>query len=291
MAILNTNTSDALRKALLEEYLTLNTYKAIRSELSKNNLDTQVFDSIIQLEQQHVTTLRSTMNKYKVSTISIGNTKVDQTNLPQTLKDAYELGKTLETTDANLYDDLLVKSTNSSIDQVFTKLQSESLENHYVVFDNALSQFNTSTNSTEEALKEALAEEYLALDTYTAVRESLANNQLATKIFDNILKAEQQHVDMLKQSMQIYNIDTNDIQRTEINLDTIPTTLKDAYELGKALELADGHLYDELLIQSTADDVDQVFTKLQSASLDKHYVAFDNALSQLIGIDANISLI
>lgn len=145
----------------------------------------------------------------------------------------------------------------------------------------------TLNKTTINSLKEALHEEYLALDTYKAIQSNLSAQHLDTTIFDKIIKSEQQHINTLLKTANTYHVNIADAQRDIIDLNTIPNNQKDAYALGMSLELADGDLYNQLIIDSTNSNVDKVYGNLQKASYENHYVAFSNAFESvnLVGVN------
>ncbi|MEZ5217310.1 MAG: DUF2202 domain-containing protein [Ilumatobacteraceae bacterium] len=124
-------------------------------------------------------------------------------------------------------------------------------------------------------LDQAMAEERLAVATYQAVLDEFGN----VASFSNIVRSETRHVSSLQTVADRYGIDVSDALPGDV---TVPATLADAYDLGIAVEIEDGDLYDTLIARMDAadiaddfPDVIRVFENLQAASLDKHLPAFE----------------
>jgi hypothetical protein len=121
------------------------------------------------------------------------------------------------------------------------------------------------------ALQAAIAEEYLAYNTYTAV---LAQEpDLGATPFANIVVSEQQHVSALSGLLKKYNraVPPNP------GLNSAPTWVshKAACQTGVDVEIDDIKLYDGLFKVTTKSDLLRVFSTLRSASLNSHLPAFD----------------
>jgi len=124
----------------------------------------------------------------------------------------------------------------------------------------------------EDALHEAINEEYLARDTYEFVLDKLGADVTP---FVRIALSEQQHVDALAGLFEKYGLETpSDPGLTE---DPIFTDRKEACQIGVDAEQHDIALYDDLLASEAVKHADmiQVFTNLRAASLNDHLPAFE----------------
>ena len=129
-----------------------------------------------------------------------------------------------------------------------------------------------SLDATEvTALKEAINEEYGALNTYQAAIAQFGN----IYPFSQIARAEQQHVNVLVRLFTRYGLEVP----ANPGLASTPTwgVVADACQTGVAAEIADAALYDEL--KPKVDNADtrsvRVFANLQAASLNNHLPAFE----------------
>jgi hypothetical protein len=122
--------------------------------------------------------------------------------------------------------------------------------------------------SEQDALSQAILEEYGALNLYQSVIAQFGN----VYPFSFIVNAEQQHINALVRQATKYGVAIP----ANPGLTTVPTfaTLSDACRAGAAAEIADAALYDELKSVVTHTDILQVFNNLQSASLNSLLPAF-----------------
>jgi hypothetical protein len=120
----------------------------------------------------------------------------------------------------------------------------------------------------EAALQEAILEEYGALNLYQSVISQLGN----VVPFSQIIQAEQQHVLALVRQADKYGVAVSEnpglISPVTFN------TLAQACQAGVSAEIADAKLYDSLKAVTTHADLLNVYSNLQSASLNSHLPAF-----------------
>jgi hypothetical protein len=127
------------------------------------------------------------------------------------------------------------------------------------------------SSAEEDALLDAINEEYLARDTYQAVLDQLGADVTP---FSRIALSEQQHVDALIDLFTKYHM-------TVPGPELIPAPVfddrKEACQIGVDAENHDIALYDDLLASGDVEhaDVLQVFTNLRAASVNYHLPAFD----------------
>ena len=123
----------------------------------------------------------------------------------------------------------------------------------------------------QQALDEAINDEYKALTTYEAVIAKFGS----TRPFSMIKGAEEQHIASLKAIYDKYGLEvpTND-WASKI---TAPNSLQEACQTGVDAEIANAALYREELLPVVADyeDIKLVFENLMNASEDKHLPAFE----------------
>jgi len=117
-------------------------------------------------------------------------------------------------------------------------------------------------------LTAAINDEYRARDTYLAVIGKFGR----VRPFTNIVNSEEQHISWLVSLFKTYGL--------PVPSDTVgglaaPDTLGSSCSVGVQAEIANGALYDELLSGTRSyPDVQDVFKRLQSASLNQHLPAF-----------------
>jgi hypothetical protein len=125
------------------------------------------------------------------------------------------------------------------------------------------------TPAEKAALNQAIAEEYLAYNTYRAV---LAQYPGALP-FRNVVLSELQHASTLAGLFTKYGLAVP----PNLGLSSVPTwsSPKAACQTGVDVEKDDIALYNNLLPTVQKADVIRVFTTLRSASLNSHLPAFD----------------
>ena len=130
---------------------------------------------------------------------------------------------------------------------------------------------STTPLSSDEmmALSEAINEEYLAFNTYTAVIRQLGS----IVPFSNIVNAEQNHYSAVGNLFTKYGLPVP--PNTGVVSTTWPTR-KAACATGVLVELDDIALYDRWLQSGFVkhSDIINVFTNLRSASINNHLPAF-----------------
>lgn len=134
-------------------------------------------------------------------------------------------------------------------------------------------QLTTTTTSTAdekliEALKFAINDEYNAQAAYNAIIKKYGS----IKPFTNIVKAEANHISLLKPLFTKYNIE---IPANNATLTNVPTSLTNSYALGVEAEKANIAIYEGFLKEDLPEDVKIVFQKLKNASKN-HLKAFQN---------------
>ena len=127
----------------------------------------------------------------------------------------------------------------------------------------------TLTEAETAGLQDAILEEYGALNLYQAVIEQFGE----VYPFIQIARSEQQHANALIRQADKYGVEVPD----NPGLETVPMfeSIEEACEMGVSAEIVDAALYDELMLVTTHDDLNRVYTRLQSASLESHLPAFE----------------
>jgi hypothetical protein len=118
-------------------------------------------------------------------------------------------------------------------------------------------------------LQLAILEEYGALNLYQSVVAQYGN----IIPFSGIALAEQQHVNALVRQAEKYGVEVPENPGTANSVSF--TSVTAACQAGVDAEIADAALYDDLMSVTTHSDLLQVYTSLQSASLNSHLPAFD----------------
>ena len=149
-------------------------------------------------------------------------------------------------------------------------------------------QFTTKLSPVEvEALKYMVEEEKLARDVYTA----LAQKYPDVKVFSNIAKSEQTHINAVKSLLDKYGIQAELKPPGEFNnphlqelykklVDKGDKSLKDALEVGAAIEEIDIVDLQKWLRNVTNPDIQQVFEFLMRGSRN-HLRAFVSVLQSM----------
>ncbi len=126
---LTTVESDALSKAILEEYGALNTYQAVMEQFG----EVYPFAQIARAEQQHVNVLLRLAERYGVT--APANPGLTAPLSLGSISEACEVGVNAEIVDADLYTNLMKVTTHTDILRVYTNLQRASLQNHLPQFE------------------------------------------------------------------------------------------------------------------------------------------------------------
>ena len=127
------------------------------------------------------------------------------------------------------------------------------------------------TIEVQEALDEAINDEYKALSTYEAVVANLG----MVRPFSMIMGAEEQHIASLKAIYDKYGLEIP--ANTWPSKVSAPETLKEACQVGVDAEIANANLYRNELLPAVSEheDITLVFTNLMNASQEKHLPAFE----------------
>jgi len=95
----------------------------------------------------------------------------------------------------------------------------------------------------------------------------------AVEPFQNIINSEVQHIDSLIRLAEKYGVSVPDYPAPK-NLPEFET-IQDACKAGAIAEAADAQFYDELLSQTTHQDIILIFTNLKNASIKNHLPEFE----------------
>ncbi|MBT4722869.1 DUF2202 domain-containing protein [Candidatus Falkowbacteria bacterium] len=117
-------------------------------------------------------------------------------------------------------------------------------------------------------LEAALADERKARATYEAVINSFGN----VRPFINIIRAEEQHIAMLKGLFDKYGVE---IPEDNTVLGSLPSTLSEVCAVGVQAEIDNDQLYQDMIGSINEQDIKEVFTSLAAASLNMHLPAFE----------------
>jgi rubrerythrin len=124
----------------------------------------------------------------------------------------------------------------------------------------------------ESALREALLDEYANRLYYEALSETFG----PSRQFDNLIRAEQRHVNALLNLFDRYGLEPP--TQDEATPPTLPSTLREAIQIAVDEEEANVAMYDELLEFARPADVERVFTNLRKASAEHHIPSLKRAL-------------
>ncbi len=129
--------------------------------------------------------------------------------------------------------------------------------------------------SLEEALREALDDEYKARATYRAVIAEYGD----VRPFVNIVESEERHIGALARLFDRYGFELpEDSWPSRVS---VPDSLEAACAAGGEGEIENRALYERLMEAAAGHpDVEETFRNLQSASQDNHLPAFERALER-----------
>ncbi|MBW3015598.1 DUF2202 domain-containing protein [Candidatus Woesearchaeota archaeon] len=137
------------------------------------------------------------------------------------------------------------------------------LENHVLDFP-----YEEISDSEIEALSLAINDEYKARATYRKVIVKFGS----VRPFANIMKAEEIHINELKNIYEKYGLTIPEDEWYEV----VPEfdSLGEACKAGVEAEVENAALYDELFSKVDNQDITAVFTALRDASKNNHLPAF-----------------
>lgn len=127
----------------------------------------------------------------------------------------------------------------------------------------------------EEALKEALDDEYRARATYRAVIEAYGEH----RPFVNIVESEERHIQALRRLCERYDVEVPaDPWPSRVSA---PASLEAACEAAVEAERENAVLYERLIAAAGGRaDVEETFRRLLGASQENHLPAFERALER-----------
>ena len=123
------------------------------------------------------------------------------------------------------------------------------------------------TDEEADGLIRAIEEEYTA----RALYESVIADFGSVIPFAGIANSEAAHANALIRQAQKYGLDIP----AYTSMDTSFASLEEACQAGVDAEIADAALYDELMAVTSHADLINVYTNLQSASLNSHLPQFE----------------
>ena len=124
------------------------------------------------------------------------------------------------------------------------------------------------SGETIEYLQAAIADERKALATYEAVIAKFGN----VKPFINIIRAEEQHISMLKALFDKYDIE---IPADKTTVGVLPATLAEVCAVGVQAEIDNDQLYQDMIPAIEEQDIKDIFNALADASRNMHLPAFE----------------
>jgi len=131
------------------------------------------------------------------------------------------------------------------------------------------------SQEVQDALNQAIQDEYKARTTYEAVIEEFG----MVRPFAMIIRAEEQHINALKAVYDRYGLEPPEAESLEIEMGD---TLADMCAVGVEAEIDNAALYRDRLLSSVSEheDIVFVFTNLMNASKDKHLPAFQRCAAR-----------
>ncbi len=123
----------------------------------------------------------------------------------------------------------------------------------------------------EQMLSYAIQDEYLARQEYELIMEEYGEQAP----FSNIIKAEETHIELLKDIYDEYGYDMP--QDTAIEYAVVPSSLEVAFDVGVQAEIDNIAMYEKFLESELPDDIRDVFIELRDAS-ENHLAAFERGV-------------
>ena len=130
------------------------------------------------------------------------------------------------------------------------------------------------TAQEEDALEKAILEEYGAYNLYQYIADTYDYGDL----FGQIAQAEMQHTNALIRLAEKYGMVVP--KNPGLTNPPVFTSMEEACQMGVDAEIHDAELYDELMLLTGKADLEQVYTRLQTASLESHLPAFEACLAE-----------
>lgn len=135
----------------------------------------------------------------------------------------------------------------------------------------AKSAFEKVDLNIEEMLRYAIQDEYLARQEYELIIEEYGEQ----RPFINIIKAEEYHIEMLKEIYETYGYEVpvdNAIEHT-----VLPESLEEAFDIGVQAEIDNIAMYEMFLENELPNDIHDVFIVLRDGSKN-HLAAFEKGV-------------
>jgi rubrerythrin len=132
---------------------------------------------------------------------------------------------------------------------------------------------NATDISVEDMLRYAIEDEFLARQEYESIMETYGS----IRPFSNIIRAEENHIEMLKEIYESYGYDIP--LDSAIDHVMIPDSTQEAMQMGVTAEINNIAMYDLFLKTELPDDIRDTFEALRDASI-KHQTAFERGSSR-----------
>ncbi len=123
----------------------------------------------------------------------------------------------------------------------------------------------------EEMLHYAIQDEYLARQEYEMIMDEYGEQ----RPFSNIIKAEETHIELLKDIYEKYGYDMP--KDTAAEYAVLPDSLEEAFDIGVQAEIDNIAMYNKFLESELPDDITDVFTELRDGSVN-HLAAFERGV-------------
>ncbi len=120
----------------------------------------------------------------------------------------------------------------------------------------------------EEMLQYAIQDEYLARQEYELIIEEYGEQNP----FSNIIKAEEKHIELLKEIYKAYEYDIPEDLAMEHAI--LPDSLDDTFVIGVLAEADNIAMYEKFLDKELPYDIREVFIELRDGSI-SHLAAFE----------------
>ena len=161
-----------LRIAAYDKYHAYETYKKVIEKFGPVN----PFANIIEAEQNHINATQAFLQKYSVEPPI--NDWAEKIEIPDTLIECCEVGVAAEIDNIKMYDNLLLYTKQSDIQDMFFRLQAASFNNHLPAFRSCVSAYYSSQGQPANTHESVNQEDMMAkIDEFKNLASKIASGE------------------------------------------------------------------------------------------------------------------
>jgi hypothetical protein len=173
--------NQTLRIAMYEEYRKYEMYKKAIEQFGF----VTPFTNIVAAKEQHLAELNHFLQRYQVALPT--NDWAQKVTIPNTLKEAYEIGVGAELESIGMYSHLVEYTENEDIKDLFFRIQAASYNNHLPTFRTHLEHALENTKEVKEGIsQEAIMDK---VNEWSELAQKIASNEMSqaeiSKLFQN----------------------------------------------------------------------------------------------------------